>query len=569
MMRTAAAALLFSGLATAARAADVEAISTVQSVTVFLSGAEVTRQAKVKLEKGEHTIVVGDVPAGAVAGSIRVEGKATGKLDIGSVDTSRKFLQRAESRAADDERKRLEDEIEALRDQRASFETQAQAAETQKALIANLAQLPTRPAPSGGIAAAPEDWGRVLALIAQGSSEVGRLHLDAQVKMRDLDRRIEDLENKLSGLAPAKTEQTEVRIHVAAASALDADVTIRYQVPSAGWTPIYDARLTTGTKTEAAKMALSRRALITQRSGEDWTDVALQLSTARPSEGASAPDVDTQSVDFEPEAKPVVISPSSALEGRAKRRAFDSDRADLSAAQQSAGAIAEVETPPPAPPAEIDEQHATVASAPFEATFTVPGKATVAGNGDAKRVALSEDELAPTLGSRTAPKFESNAYLYARFKLLKGTPLLPGRVHLFRDGTFIGANSLPLLAPGVDHDLGFGVDDQIKVRYTVLEEKRGETGLISTSRVDNRNFRVIVKNLHERAIDIKVIDRIPVSKNEDIKVEYTGAAPSTEALNEKRGVIAFDAKLEPDEEKTFDYGYRVSWPAAKSITYGP
>ena len=562
MMRTAAAALLFFGLAVAARAADVEAISTVQSVTVFLSGAEVTRLAKVKLEKGEHTIVVGDVPAGAVAGSIRVEGKATGKLDIGSVDTARKFLQRAESRAADDERKRLEDEIEALRDQRAGFEAQAQAAETQKALLGNLAQLPTRPAPSGGMTAMPEDWARVLALIAQGSGEAGRLNLDAQVKMRDLDRRIEDLENKLSGLAPAKTEQTEVRIHVVAASALDADVNIRYQVPGAGWTPIYDARLTTGTKTEAAKLSLSRRALITQRSGEDWTDVALQLSTARPSEGASAPDVDTQTVDFEPEVKPVAAA-------RQKMRAVEDGRADLSSRLKSAaGASADAAAPAP-PPEEIGEQEATVASAPFEATFTVPGKASVSGNGDAKRVALSEDELAPVLSTRTAPKFESSAYLYARFKLLKGTPLLPGRVYLFRDGTFVGSNSLPLLAPGVDHDLGFGVDDQIKVRYTVLEEKRGETGLISTSRVDNRNFRVIVKNLHERAIDIKVVDRIPVSKNDDIKVEYTGAAPSTEALNEKRGVIAFDAKLEPDEEKTFDYGYRVSWPAAKSITYGP
>lgn len=563
-MRIAVAALALAGLATGARAGDVPATSTIDAVTVFLSGAEVTRQAKVKLEKGDHTIVLSDVPAGAVPGSIRVEGKATGKLDIGSVDTARKFLQREESRAADEERKKLEDEIESIRDQRAALEAQNQAAETQKALIANLTQLPSRPPPQASIGAAPEDWARVLALIAQGTSEAGRLQLDAQVKMRELDRRIEDLENKLSELAPPKTEQTEVRIHVVAASALDADLTVRYQVAIAGWTPIYDARLATGTKTDPAKLSLSRRAVIQQRSGEDWKEVAMQLSTARPSEGAAAPNIDTQIVDFEPEVKPVAAPAPLAKARRLERERADAleDRDALgAAAPQMDAAVAQ---------APVEEQFAMLTTAPFEATFAVAGKTSVAGNGDAKRVLLAEDELEPKISTRTAPKVDTNAYLYATFTLLKGTPLLPGRVYLFRDGTFVGSNDLPLLAPGVDHDLGFGVDDQIKVKYVVLEEKRGETGLISTSRVDNRNFRVTAKNLHERAIDIKIIDRVPVSKNQDIKVEYTGkATPSTEALNDRRGVIAFDAELEPDEEKAIEYGYRVTWPAAKSIVYGP
>ncbi len=129
---------------------------------------------------------------------------------------------------------------------------------------------------------------------------------------------------------------------------------------------------------------------------------------------------------------------------------------------------------------------------------------------------------------------------------------------------------MPLLSPGEDHDLGFGVDDQVKVKHAVLEEKRGETGLISTSHVDSRNFRVNVKNMHERPIDVTILDRIPVSQNDDIKVELTGhASPTTQNVDDKRGVIAFEARLEPDEEKILEYGYRVSWPAAKSITYGP
>ena len=127
---------------------------------------------------------------------------------------------------------------------------------------------------------------------------------------------------------------------------------------------------------------------------------------------------------------------------------------------------------------------------------------------------------------------------------------------------------MPLLSPGAEHDLGFGLDDQVKVRHAIVEEKRGETGLISSSQTDVRNFRVTVKNMHERPINLVLMDQIPVSLNQDIKIDYTGKAQPTKSnLEDKRGVMSYEAKLEPDEEKVFEYGYRISWPAAKSITY--
>ena len=568
-MRCAVAVFAVVMLPVSASALEVQAPSRVDAVTVFLSGAEVTRVAKVKIDKGEHTVIFNDVPASAVAGSIRVEGKATGKLDIGSVDTARKYLARAESQAADIERKKIEDELEALRDQKTVVEAQAQAAETQKALIANLAQLPTRPAPANGAGAA-EDWGRVLAMIAQGTGDASRLGIDAQLKIRDLDRKIEDLDKKLVALAPAKTDQTEVRVYVEAGSPLEADFTIRYQVSGANWVPLYDARLQTGTKTTAARLDLARRAAITQKSGENWDNVALLLSTARPSEGASAPKLETQSVDFEPEIKPM---PTAAPAPMAKLRRPENIMRDGAApeadmAELAQGAPAMAVAPPETQV--IAETQAALTSAPFEATFAVPGKVTVIGNGEAKRVVLATDVLEPVLSSRSVPKVETNAYLYAKMKLPKGTPLLPGRVYLFRDGTFAGTTNIPLLQPGEDHDLGFGVDDQVKVKYAVLEEKRGESGLISTSRNDSRNFRVTLKNLHERPIQVTVLDRVPVSQNQDIKVEYTGkATPTKTNFEDKRGVMSFEQKLEPDQEQVLDLGYRISWPAAKSIIYGP
>lgn len=562
-MRFMTSLALFLAVSGSAGAADVTVTSKVDAVTVFLSGAEVTRLAKVTIDKGEHVLTIVDVPASAVAGSIRVEGKATGKLDISSVDTRRTFLARADAAAADAERKKIEDEIESLRDQKAAVDAQITAADTQKALIANLAQLPARPAPAAGQGMG-EDWQRVLSIISQGSSDAARATIDAQVKARDLEHKIVDLENKLSTLAPAKSEQTEVRVNVAAASPLEADLTIRYQVRGAHWQPLYDARLQSGSKTAPPALELSRRASITQKSGESWDNAVLQLSTARPAAGAAAPELMTQTIDFEPELKPVPMAKARRPEPMADAVATAESEAVIAPESVVAGA-----PPPPPAPIAIEEQAATLTTAPFEATFAVPGRVTVHGNGDAKRVVLAVEKLEPALSCRTVPKLDPQAYLYAKLTFAKGTPLLPGQVYLFRDGTFVGTGDIPLLSPGEEHDLGFGIDDQVKVRHAVIEEKRGETGLISSSHTDVRNFRVTVKNMHERPINLVVMDQIPVSLNQEIKVEYTGKAqPAKTNVKDQRGIMSFEAKLEPDEEKILEYGYRISWPAAKKVIFG-
>lgn len=217
-----------------------------------------------------------------------------------------------------------------------------------------------------------------------------------------------------------------------------------------------------------------------------------------------------------------------------------------------------------------EEAVAQVEAAPFQAVFSVPGRVSVAPNGDAKRVQLQADSLEPVLTARSTPKIDSKAFLYAKLVAPKGgAPLLPGRVSLFRDGTFTGNGSLPLLPAGEEHDLGFGVDDAIRVKYAVIEEKRGETGYISSSRNDQRNYKITVKNLRERAMQVTIFDQIPASQNQDIKVEATGRTqPSRANVEDKRGINAYDFELKPDEEKVLEFGYRVTWPGSKAVTYG-
>jgi uncharacterized protein (TIGR02231 family) len=132
----------------------------------------------------------------------------------------------------------------------------------------------------------------------------------------------------------------------------------------------------------------------------------------------------------------------------------------------------------------------------------------------------------------------------------------------------VGISALPILSPGEKHELGFGVDDLIRVKHSLVEEKRGETGLISTSRTDVRMFKISVKNLHERTMAVSVLDQIPVSNNADIKVELIGrSTPTKSEVDDRRGVLAWDLKVDANDEAVVDFGYRVIWPSAKTITY--
>ena len=556
------AAGLVSLFAVPVMAAEIDLSSRIVAVTVFPSGAEVSRVGSINVQQGQHTLIIRDLPAGTITSSIRVTAMATGRLDIGSVDTRKVFVTSSEAAAADVRRKQLEDTLNRLRDKRADLKAEVEAAQTQKNLIANLAQLPTRPAPVG----APQertDWREILNVIGSASADAQRARSEANQQLRDLKKQIADTQKEIAKLAPARQRRTEVKIFFEAAVPLEGDVTVRYQVPNASWTPFYDARLLSGDKAIKPKLDFIRRASISQRSGEAWEQVEVTLSTTRPSAGASAPELQPMTVDYRAPPRPVAVSaPAPEMD------AF-SDRAEESRAQRKAGRSFGMMAKEREKKVAAKPKAARVVNAPFQALYQVPGRLDIPETGEVKRVLILQETAEVKLVVRSVPKVDAKAYLYAKFVVPDGSPVLTGRVSLFRDGTFVGTGRLPVLASGEEHDLGFGIDDSVRVRYSVEQEKLGETGIISTSSTDNRSYKISVKNLHDRAIDVVLHDQMPSSKNEEIKVVIIGnLKPSHRDIDDRRGVVSWDLHMAPGEERVFSFGYRVTWPSGRSIIYG-
>jgi uncharacterized protein (TIGR02231 family) len=94
---------------------------------------------------------------------------------------------------------------------------------------------------------------------------------------------------------PAKLE---VRIDLAAEAASHATLRVTYTVRNARWVPLYDARLDTGARDRKPALELVRRAQITLPTGEDWSNVALAVSTVHVARGGNAPDLNPLIVHY-------------------------------------------------------------------------------------------------------------------------------------------------------------------------------------------------------------------------------------------------------------------------------
>jgi uncharacterized protein (TIGR02231 family) len=535
---------------TPALAADIAANSHVDAVTVFPSGAEIVRVAEAQLEAGEHSLVFSGLPGDLQTETIRVEGTSPGKIEIGSVDSR---LVRVPSTVVDGQRKAIDARIETLQDERTQLDQTIGDAEYQKSLMQQLATNAFTPPSKDDPARTfgPQDLGNLLDLVGGKLQVLSKLVLDSRVRQRAIDREAGDLSNELAQLAPQDEERIVVTVHLAAPAATSGTFKLKYRIADAGWRPIYDARLVSPAKDAKAKIELVRRAEVMQSTTENWSDVALTLSTARPLGATAAPDL-----------MPLQIG----IYGERGRTEMDglgsvAKRAD---APQSAPAIGEDSLPDEKEKKmdRVTQMQAVVEVAGFQALYAIAGRVSIDNTGTAKKVRIDTSELEAQLSARAVPKLDPNAYLTAAFTLGGETPLLPGVVMLYRDGVFMGQGGLPMLAPGEEAKLGFGADDLIKVKRVEVKRVIGEEGLITTSNVDSRAYDITVKNLHDFSVPVTVLDQSPYSTHEDITVETLPGMtpPSVRDFEKKRGVVAWNITVEPKAETMIKHGFKVTAP---------
>jgi uncharacterized protein (TIGR02231 family) len=531
-------------------AADVDATSAIDTVTVYPDGATVTRIITIDLPSGDSTLVAKDFPLALDTSSLRVEGEAGTKLTIGTIDAR-------PPRAAPVNLPELEKRIEALSDQRADLQGAIDSANARRKFAEHFAEASPVGIGEKGEARPIAEWRAAFAAVGEEIASADTAIRDATRKLREIDRQIAQLEAERKATPPAKLE---VRMDVAAANATKATLRVTYNVRNARWLPLYDARLDTGAKDRKPQLELVRRAEITQSTGEDWSNVALGVSTVRIGRGGSAPELGSLVAQYPQPPRPMALGAAS-----------DLARPAPVARQEQSRAMAKV-AESPEPRQRADEQQAVAEIGDFQATFKIPGRVSLGAAEGAKSLRIAAMNVPADLMVRAAPVMDPTAFLEASFKQTDDTTLLPGKVAIYRDGVFVGRGKLSASAKDDIVRLGFGADDKVRIERSVLKRNEGSAGLIvTTSKTDERSFKTTIRNGHDFPIKVAIEDQLPVSESEEISVEMLPATtpPTASNIRDKRGVLEWSFDAKPGEVKEINFVWRIRWPKDKSMVVVP
>ena len=490
---------------------------------------------------------MGDLPANLMVESLRVEGMGVVGLQIGSVEARPVF---SEALVQETER-RLRQELMELRDLLRAQDDSVAAARLELDFIAALGREVPK-SESQDIARGevdPERWRTAWSAIGQGASDAYARIRQAETEKRGLQAKIQQKERELNQVRTGRRASIEALVKLGAPAEGKAQIEISYQLGGASWRPLYDARL----ETESGALELVQIGEVRQNTGEDWRDVKLTLSTARPSQGAQPPQIDTWFVDF--------LQPQFAQEQAGTMNLKKSEMRTLadSLPAEAAAPMAEMVAAPPVV--------AQVEAGGFAARYHIPGESSVAADSSPQKFVIAQREMTADLRVRAVPKVRPEAFLLGEVTFEGEEPLLPGPLAIFRDGAFVGRSHLDLARPGETFELAFGADDRVRIDYRLVKGERSQEGIINKDQRFERRYRIEVTNHHDRDIAVTVLDQMPVPRDERIEVKLLRnmTSPSERNFEGRSGVVAWTSDYEAQEKKTINFGYDISFPEGETV----
>ncbi|MFH1037796.1 MAG: mucoidy inhibitor MuiA family protein [PVC group bacterium] len=533
------------------KAGEIE--TTISRVVVYEDRAMVTRIGEVSLPAGAGEVTVSDLPPGFLDDSVRVSGQAEVPVTITGTEVRKTFLTDPRREEVD----KLAEEIEGLKEDRAAIDNGLETLLMQRKFIASIQSSVPEKISVEMLQASPQpgEWNKVIEFIGQSSQTVFAEERKLKVEKRELEKKIEALEKKLSQIESfVSKEAKEIAVSVEAARPSTLKLEISYVIRGATWRPVYDARAVH----DRGLVDFTYRAEVRQKTGEDWKDVSLALSTARPSIGGRPA-----------ELSPWYISIYQPPE-RSKGIAYSMGRAPAAPPMEVAEAgLYAVRGMDEEKDMEVSFDQARAEKAGAAVTFEIPRRQEIPSDGAFHGMSVDRMEIKAEFFYTATPKLAEYAYLTARCQNRAAYPLLAGKVNLFLGPDFVGTSSLETVAPGEKYDLYLGIDEDIKIERELVGESTEKGGLFKGGTgYKQYSFRITLENFRSAPAEITVFDQIPVSQSPEITVELDKAAPEPVKIadREQPGILSWKLTVPAGGKKTIEFGFTVEYPKNKELS---
>lgn len=511
--------------------------SSISSVTVFLSKAQVNRTVKTKVEAGKTTLVVGGLSPQLDPQSIQVGGK--GKFTIMGTSHRINYLNEF------NKPKRLvvlQDSLDWLKNAITSENSMKEVLNREEEMIlANQKISGNNQSLTVTELKAMADFFRT----RLGELVSSKMKIEERVRLlNEKSTKVQKQLNEQRDVYNRNTSEILVTVQTDAPSSVDLE--LNYVVANAGWTPQYDLRAV-DTK---SPIQLAYKASVFQSTGEEWQNVHLVLSTANPNLGGLKPELSTWYLEF---YQPVVRNSRSDSYKMMK----SAPAAMRSAAGPADGELSEVVVE-----ATSIADFTTTVETSLNVEFDISIPQTVASSAKPTVVDVRSTSVNAAYEYAVAPKLDLDAFLLAKVTGWEDLNLLPGEANIFFEGTFVGQTFIDPNSIRDTLSVSMGRDKRIVVKREKVKGLSSRNVIGANERQSNA-WEISIRNSKSETVKIVVEDQIPVSRNNQIEVTVVDVGGARH--DAYSGKLTWKLTLPPSENKKLTYKYEVKYPKDRRI----
>ncbi|MFA6507195.1 MAG: mucoidy inhibitor MuiA family protein, partial [Treponemataceae bacterium] len=380
----------------AAEINETTAPSAINKVIVYSDRAIVERTMTLDLEMGERRLVFDDLPENIEANSLQARG--SGKAILQDIVFRTKHYA-----AIPDDRIQALVAAKEEKDGRILQRTdKVKRANNEKGVLDKIINKATAQREGQDSELSPDKWAQLIKFYSDRLTSLDEEIRATEKEIRDLKLESDRIGQELGRLQAGRQKKKNQAIVVLRLSERSkVSLTLSYLVYGPSWQPVYDLRV----NSETERLELSYNANVVQNTGEDWTNVGLALSTARPEIGGSQPDLAPWYLSVL-ERRP---APRSAPSKAAAPAAAPMAKMYEEAAPENAarGAMKE---------AAISAESASVVAGAVAVMFDISGNTTIASDNTSHRVSIFQKTFPAAFRYSTVPKLSVHAYLKAKVR---------------------------------------------------------------------------------------------------------------------------------------------------------
>ncbi|MEW6026887.1 MAG: mucoidy inhibitor MuiA family protein [Planctomycetota bacterium] len=561
---------------------NLDLTSKIDRVTVYPDRALVTREVKTgTLAKGIYEIAIKDLPMALQNESVRVASSDPDNLKVIGLDIKTYQLERPPEdkiRALQDQLQSMQDALRVIDDNVKLLQTERDYLNAAKDAFLRSATHPSASGKEGAIEPrlAVKDYEEMLKYY---TSKL-RANTDAMMKedlnRRETNKKMVIVNNELSKLGIYQNtipQKKSVKVNIEVLKDGDYGLALSYINFGVNWQASYDIRVFT----EAKEMEMIAYGVVTQNSGEDWMNVLLSFSTARPALQGWLPELPPCYVNLPHNVE--VMGRYTEL--RRERQMTQKDinyqvLASNDAAQFNRQNIVAQQPMPQgttfagtlkedARRTDLDKMvmnqylSSDVAGSFSSVVFHTPKRVDIQSDGAPHRTSLWTSKLPVRFEYITTPKISPYVYLRALGTNKMATPILQGTINVFMGSDFIGSSQTSSILPDEEFELTLTVDENIRVKRKLEEREEKGPGFWGSSKRITYSFIIELENYKKENSIITLVDQIPVSQNQDITVEL-GQCSEQPVENGKDGKLKWKFDLKPKETKKLTFVFTVSVP---------